>query len=485
MRSLSSGQRNIEPDEIKYSDMDEDIAEYALKTAQKAADWAEIRLLSSRENSILWKNGSLENVSFYDQDGLSIRILINGAMGFTSTNILTKKTVKAMVAKAIKMAKAQDKKKALRLSKEKIYTTKWVVRPKKDFPGLSEKISLLHTIDDALTDINTVQACFYQIEDSIQKKLYLNSEGAHISSVVPSLSFFYLLSIGSNTESQQITRQFGNTGGWESIHDWQIAEKLRHDATVLNDLITKGQKPPRGCIDFVLGPSITGLIAHESCGHPFEADRINGRESAQAGKSFITPDMLGHRLGTPVVTIIDDPTIPKSYGHYQYDDEGIKATKRLLIKEGIINTFLHNRETGYLMGGHSNASSRASSFDSEPIVRMSNTYMAGGDYSLEELCEDIHLGIYMASYMEWNIDDTRYNQKYVGSESYLIQNGQIGPLVRQPTLEITTPGLYHAIDAVGKEIDFFAATCGKGDPMQGIPVWTGGPAIRLRNIRIT
>ena len=104
--------------------MDEDIAEYALKTAQKAADWAEIRLLSSRENSILWKNGSLENVSFYDQDGLSIRILINGAMGFTSTNILTKKTVKAMVANAIKMAKAQDKKNALRLSKEKIYTTK-------------------------------------------------------------------------------------------------------------------------------------------------------------------------------------------------------------------------------------------------------------------------------------------------------------------------------------------------------------------------
>lgn len=469
---------------MNYNKMDEDIAEYALETAQKETNWAEIRLLSSQANSLIWKNGSLENVSFFDQNGVSIRVLINGAMGFASTNILAKKTVKGMVAKAIKMAKSQDKKKPLKLSKEKIYSTEWVVRPKKAFPGISEKISLLKNIDDILTGMDNVQACFYHIEDSIQKKLYLNSEGAHISSVVPYISFFYLLSIGSNTESQQINRQFGNTGGWEFINEWKITEKISHDATVLNDLITKGHKPPKGCIDFVIGPAITGLIAHESCGHPFEADRINGRESAQAGKSFITPSMMGHRLGTSVVTVIDDPTIPASYGYYQYDDEGVKAHKRLLIKEGIINSFLHNRETGYLMGKQSNASSRASSFDNEPIVRMSNTYMAGGDYSLEELCEDIRLGIYMASYMEWNIDDARYNQKYVGSESYLIQNGKIGPLVRQPALEITTPCLYQSIDAMGKEIDFVAATCGKGDPMQGIPVWTGGPAIRLRNIRI-
>lgn len=465
--------------------MYEDIAEYALETAHKETNWAEIRLQSSRAHSLLWKNGSLENVSFFDQHGLSIRVLINGAMGFASTNILAKKTVKDIVTKAIKMAKGQDKKKPLQLSKEKIYSTDWVVRPKKDFPDITEKISLLKHIDDVLASMDNIQACFYHIEDSTQKKLYLNSEGAHISSVVPSLSFFYLLSIGSNTESQQINRQFGNTGGWECINDWKITEKISHDATVLNDLITKGQKPPVGCVDFVVGPSITGLIAHESCGHPFEADRINGRESAQAGKSFISPAMMGHRLGTSVVTVVDDPTIPASYGYYQYDDEGVKAHKKVLIKEGVINTFLHNRETGYLMGTQSNASSRASSFDSEPIIRMSNTYMAGGDHSLEELCEDISLGIYMASYMEWNIDDSRYNQKYVGSESYLIQNGKIGPLVRQPALEITTPGLYQSIDAVGKDIDFFAATCGKGDPMQGIPVWTGGPAIRLRNIQIT
>jgi TldD protein len=465
--------------------MDEDIAEYALDAARKIADWAEVRFETYQGNSLLWKNGTLENVSFFDQEGLCVRIIIDGAMGFTSTNILTKKSINQLIDQVVKIARVHHRRAPICLTHEKTYTTKWGVKKKKEFPGIEEKIALLTDIDYALGGIENVQACFYQIEDNVHEKFYLNSEGSRILSVIPHLSLFYLLSIGLSGDSQQITRQFGNTGGWEFIGDWNVNKRIVHDAQVLNDLLRKGQKTPQGRVDVVLGPSITGLIAHESCGHPFEADRIQGRESAQAGKSFVTQDMLGQRLGSSHVSIIDDPTLANSYGHYQFDDEGVKAQKRLLIKDGIINTFLHNRETGHLMDEQSNASSRASNYESEPIVRMSNTYLKNGDYTRDELFEDIQLGIYMDSFMEWNIDDTRYNQKYVGSEAYLIQKGELGPLVRQPTLEITTPSLYYAIDALGKDLEFTAAVCGKGDPMQGIPVWTGGPAARLRNIRIT
>ena len=86
--------------------------------------------------------------------------------------------------------------------------------------------------------------------------------------------------------------------------------------------------------------------------------------------------------------------------------------------------------------------------------------------------------------MEWNIDDRRYNQRYVGLEAYMIENGEVTTPVRNPILEITTPGLYGSVDAVGKELAFSGATCGKGDPMQGAPVWTGGPPIRLRQIKL-
>jgi len=82
--------------------------------------------------------------------------------------------------------------------------------------------------------------------------------------------------------------------------------------------------------------------------------------------------------------------------------------------------------------------------------------------------------------MEWNIDDRRWNQRYVGLEAYLIENGEIKGLVKNPVIEVTTQGLFSSVDAVGKELRFDAATCGKGDPMQGVPVWTGGPRYKSK-----
>ena len=225
-----------------------------------------------------------------------------------------------------------------------------------------------------------------------------------------------------------------------------------------------------------------GLICHESSGHPSEADRILGREAAQAGETYLKKDSIGLRVGSRLVNVVDDPTLDGSFGFYLYDDEGVKARKRTLIKEGVINEFLHNRETASVFGVKSNGSARASAFDREPIVRMANTYLEPGDYSVEELLEDVKEGVYIRSFMEWNIDDRRFNQRYVGLEAYRILNGEIKERIRNPVLEVTTTGLWSSVDAVGRDLEFQAAYCGKGDPLQGIPVWTGGPHVRLREV---
>jgi TldD protein len=113
---------------------------------------------------------------------------------------------------------------------------------------------------------------------------------------------------------------------------------------------------------------------------------------------------------------------------------------------------------------------------------MANTFVLPGEFSFEELLESVKNGVYIKTYMEWNIDDKRFNQKYTGLESYLIENGKLTSLVKRPTLEITTPKFWSSIDAIGKELGFVAGNCGKGDPQQGVPVWFGGPHARLRNI---
>ena len=457
--------------------IDEDIALYALHLVEKKADYGEVRVEITKESTIVLANGIVEAAEFLEKKGIGIRILKNGVMNFSSTNVLDKKNIKEM----INVSKIVCVGKKIGLGKEKMENAKWEVKQKLSFPSFEEKIEYLKQLDNLVKD--TTHLRFFILNDSLTEKLIINNEGLCISSKIPRISLYYLITV-RNGRTEQMNREFGNTGGWECVHEWEVGEKLQWDSMILKKLIKEGKKPPKGKIDFVLAPYITGLIAHESCGHPFEADRILGREAAQAGKSFVKENMRGERIGNEEVNIIDDPTLHKSYGFYAYDDEGVKAKKRYLIKEGFINEFLHNRETAFLMGEKSNASARASSYDREPIVRMANTYIAPGDFSLEELIEDVKKGIYMVTFMEWNIDDKRYQQKYVGEESYLIENGETTSLLLHPSLEITTPKFYSSIDAVGKDFILYPGTCGKGDPMQGIPVGMGGASVRLRNIEV-
>jgi TldD protein len=115
---------------------------------------------------------------------------------------------------------------------------------------------------------------------------------------------------------------------------------------------------------------------------------------------------------------------------------------------------------------------------------MANTFVLPGKMSEEELIEGVKNGIYMKSFTEWNIDDKRFNQRYVGKEAYMIENGELKHPVARPVIETTTPKFWAAVDAVSKQIRFDAATCGKGDPSQGVPVYTGGPCIRLRGVYV-
>ena len=322
---------------------------------------------------------------------------------------------------------------------------------------------------------------YFELYDELKEKIYVNSEGSRITSKIPRVGFEYALTLVANGDSEQRSFQYGGSGGWEIFNSWNLTEKLSNEADMLAKL-SKSKKLIKGNYDVVLAPEIVGIASHESCGHPYEADRILGREAAQAGKSFVTLDMLGQNIGSSVVSVADDPTLPNSYGYYLYDEEGMRAERRILMENGLINSFLQNRETAAELKTQSNGAARANAWYNEPLVRMANTFVVPGNYSFDELLESIKNGVYIKTYMEWNIDDKRFNQKYIGLEACVIENGELKQLVKRPAIEITTPKFWSSVDAVGKDLDFVAGSCGKGDPMQGVPVWFGGPHIRLRNI---
>ncbi len=463
------------------------IAEKVLKYAEKKVEYAEVRAESSQENSITLKNGNLEVFESSKNIGFCIRVLKNGALGLGFSNSLKFSKLKKAVSEAIKMAKSSKRKtKKIQFSEENVVKDKYEVKQVFDLKNIEpeEKINFLLEVDKTLVLSKfPLLTRVFELLDEVKEKYYINSEGTKIFSKISRVSLDYLLTVASNGQIEQRSFQLGGTGGWEVVRKWNLRERLFEEAEILTKLL-KAKRAPKGKFDVILSPELVGIASHESCGHPYEADRILGREAAQAGESFITKEMLGKRIGSEVVNLVDDPTLKGSYGFYLYDDEGVKAKRRFLIKNGIINTFLHNRETAFEFGIKSNGAARAADWCFEPIIRMANTFILPGDYKFDELI-DVRNGIYIKSYMEWNIDDKRFNQKYVGLESYLIKNGEIKSLVKRPVLEIKTPKFYSSIDAVGNDLSFSAGTCGKGDPMQGVPVWFGGPHIRLKNLRVS
>ena len=467
-----------------------ELADYAVKVAEEhGASYCEARFERTAANTFLLKNGTPELSGFEQRSGIGIRLLIGGSLGFVSTNQFSREKIRRMISRiahSLSMRSALHEKVAL--SNEKPFRGEDVVKQRIDMRDLSaeEKLAFLTEAEKALlaSGVNCTGR-FLTLSDSISEEHLVTSEGTSIRSSIPRVEFNYYLTVSANGKSMQRYWMYGNSGGYEFVKRWDVPSLMQREARTLHTMLTRGKKFPKGITSLVAGPQVTGIMVHESGGHPYEADRIFGREAAQAGESFISPERVGERIGSEAVTIVDDPTLKNSFGYYRFDNEGVRARRKVLLEKGRIHEFLHNRQTAALMGLRSNGSSRSVDFDKESIVRMSNTFMLPGKYSEEELIEGIREGVLMRNFMEWNIDDQRMNQRYVGAECYRIHRGEVaGPLL-SPTLEITTPALYSSIDACGKNLEMHAGSCGKGEPMQGISVWLGGPSIRLRKVRVT
>jgi len=469
------------------------------RAGQKGCEYAEARWQRTDDLVCYIRNGEAEPTQIASAEGIGIRVVLDGELAFGATNLLTAGSLDELTDRLVKNARAASntmKGGKIRLSKERANTAKWVAEEKKkaDDVSVESMISFLKEIDTTLK--NPISEVSFPNRNlilgrSVEEKYFENSDGSRLESRIP--RFFYLgMMVGmyqGRPSSISVPPGYcglGGTGGWEIIEALNLQSRIPDGARQAVIGIKASNKPPVGeTLDVILGPNVAGLTSHESCGHPGEADRILGREGAQAGESFLKANTLGMEIGSSEAYVSDDPTIPHSMGFYLYDDEGVKARKRNLITAGKFTEFLQNRETASYFGIESNGSSRAVQFDREPIIRMGNTFIEPGDWTFEEMLKDIRRGVYIKSFMEWNIDDKRLNQRYAGLEAYSIENGALGEPIKEPIFEITTPKYWGSIDARGRDLEYYCGTCGKGDPMQGAPVFFGSPHIRLRGVRVS
>ena len=466
----------------------EEIGEFVLDRCSEA-QYAEARIEIQETEGFLLKNGIPEISGFDSSRGVAIRVILDGAVGFASTNLFNKKNIEKACIRALKIARQSRQliRDPVKFAEDKSSVDEYSVKQKKKTEDISaeDKLTLLKSFNGQVKETQKeVTSSYFSLNSSNVKKYFYNSEGSKIISEIPRLSSFWFFTAQNQEKSLQRYKLYYGTGGFELIDKWDIGNEIQNEINSLHNTLIKGRKAQEGVYDLICGEEISGIASHESVGHPFEADRILGRESAQAGESFVTEKMIGEQYCNENINVHENPLISGSAGYYLYDDEGVKARNRILIKNGLVNEFLHNRESAYKMGTSSNASARASSYRNEPIIRMANSYIDGGDSSEEEIISETKRGIYMKSFMEWNIDDKRYNQKYVGSEAYYVEDGEIKCPVINPVLEISTSSFWKSISLLGKKVKMFSGPCGKGEPMQTAPVLMGGPVMKLKNVRI-
>jgi TldD protein len=224
----------------------------------------------------------------------------------------------------------------------------------------------------------------------------------------------------------------------------------------------------------IVDPVLAGVFAHEAFGHLSEADFVYENPALRERMQ------LGRRFGQEHLSIVDDPTLAGEAGSYRYDSEGTEARRTCLLKDGVLASRLHSRETAAKMGEEPTGNARAISYQYQPVVRMSNTYIEPRGWALDDLLADTGEGLYVRGSLGGQTEIEMFT--FSAEEAFVIRGGRPAERVRDVVLAGNVFETLANIDAIGNDLAFYGGLggCGKGE--QGpLRVSTGGPHIRIRN----
>jgi TldD protein len=227
----------------------------------------------------------------------------------------------------------------------------------------------------------------------------------------------------------------------------------------------------------VLGSGWPGILLHEAIGHGLEGDFNRKKTSAFA-------DLMGKRIASPGVTVVDDGTLPDRRGSLTVDDEGTPSSRTVLIEDGILVGYLQDRLNARLMGMRATGNGRRQSYAHAPMPRMTNTVMLGGSHTPAEMIASVKRGLYAVNFGGGQVDITSGKFVFSASEAYLIEDGRVTSPVKGATLIGNGPDSLTKVQMIGNDmaLDPGVGTCGKAG--QGVPVGVGQPTLKLSGLTI-
>lgn len=435
-------------------------------------DFAEVYYEQGHSLGISVENKKIEKITSGKKMGLGLRVLYGDRTYFAFSEDLN---FEALEKLSIALSKKQE-------GSNRVHRGEHVLSQgslSALYPG-SGKTSSLEEKIEFLTHLNQLawkeQSNLTQLTltyGEMDKEIWvMNSKGVYVSDKRPRVKTIAQGIFSKNGQVQSAYDAMGALGDFEFI-------RKRNGEEFLQGVLDKGERlleaedAPSGTMTVVISGEAGGTMVHEACGHGLEADIVEKGMSVYGGR-------IGEKVASELITVVDDGTIPGRYGSGNFDDEGTKTAENILIKEGVLKGYMSDLISARKLGLKPSGNGRREDYRSLPITRMTNTYIARGKSSSEEILASVENGLFVKKMGGGQVNTATGDFVFEVSEGYLIKGGRLDRQVRGATLIGNGPDVLNRIDQVASDFGYSLGTCGKDG--QGVPVADGQPTLRIPSL---
>ena len=461
---------------FQNSDLDSKKAESIVSNTLNKCDDGELYLENSKSETILLDDNKIKNSSYSSDLGYGFRAITGEVVAYSHSNDISKDSLEKS---------SQNLNDTLK-SKRGIYNHEIPKSNNKYYEDLDpiesksqdSKIKILNEVNNYIRSkgdlVSQVSASFLGEHKEIE---IIRSNSEILRDIRPLVRFNVSVVLERNGKKE--TGVYG-VGGRQSYNEYLNNENWKNvcDEAYRIAQVNLNSKPaPAGEMKVVLGPGWPAILIHEAIGHGLEGDFNRKKTSA-------FHNLMGERVASDGVTIVDDGTINLSRGSLTIDDEGTPTEKTVLIENGILKNFMQDRLNARLMNTKSTGSGRRENYKHVVLPRMRNTMMLSGKYSQEEMIKSVNKGIFAVSFGGGQVDITSGKFVFNCTEAYEIVNGKIGSPIKGATLIGDGPSILKEVSMVGNDmkLDPGIGTCGKAG--QGVPVGVAQPSILINKMTV-
>jgi TldD protein len=456
--------------------LDRVTAGHIVDQALSGSDDGELFLEYRESESISLDDGNIRSANFDSGMGFGLRAVSGEATGYAHSGEISEEALRRAAATVSTIAASHSGTVAEppRATNARLYSDANPLR----LMDFSSRTSLLGEIDAyARGKDPRVKQVMASLSGEWQAVQILRPDGTRVADLRPLVRLNVSL-----VAEQGGRRETGSHGtGGRFAYDFVTQETTWRgavDEALRQALVNLDSRPaPAGEMPVVLGSGWPGILLHEAIGHGLEGDFNRKKTSAFA-------DLMGKRIASPGVTVVDDGTMPDRRGSLTVDDEGTPSNRTVLIENGILVGYLQDRLNARLMGMRATGNGRRQSYAHAPMPRMTNTVMLGGSHTPAEMIASVKRGLYAVNFGGGQVDITSGKFVFSASEAYLIEDGKVTAPVKGATLIGNGPDSLSKVQMIGNDmaLDPGIGTCGKSG--QGVPVGVGQPTLKLSGLTI-